>query len=152
MTLKTCKIRVGSTFALIDEEDYELLIGFIWWLSNGYAKTGLINRGSKPRMEVSMHEFIMRTPLDKVTDHINRNKLDNRKENLRCTSQSINLHNSKKSKANTSGARNIYWNKRVGKWVAEICVNWERHYLGYYDDIEAAKKVVRTFRDVHDLP
>jgi hypothetical protein len=152
MALETCRIPVDNTFALIDEEDHQLLSHFNWHLVDGYARTELSKCRSENRLTVSMHVVIMRTPANKETDHINRNTLDNRKINLRCVTHSINMHNSRMYNTNTSGARNVYWLEKQKKWVAKVCINQKLHHLGHYDDIEVAKRVVRNFRSVRNLP
>ncbi len=53
-----------------------------------------------------------------VVDHINRNKLDNRRANLRICTQSQNLMNRGKTKANTSGYKGV--TRYRGKWLAQI--------------------------------
>lgn len=56
----------------------------------------------------------------KVIDHINRNTLDNRKENLRLVSPKLNAKNRKKPATNTSGTCGVYYrdNKDYPKWIA----------------------------------
>ncbi|WP_252233758.1 HNH endonuclease [Clostridium sp. ZS1] len=79
-----------------------------------------------------MHRFIMNPPSNKLIDHINGNKLDNRKCNLRIVNKSQNAMNSKKPKNNTSGVKGVYWDKRSKKWEASIQVNMKKKSLGYF--------------------
>jgi hypothetical protein len=72
-------------------------------------------------------------------DHINGNGADNRLSNLRLTSHSENLKNSRLSRKNTSGALGVYWKKDVCKWVATIAINGKNKMIGAFDDIEAAR-------------
>lgn len=80
-------------YALIDEEDYELVNGFgKWYLSDtGYAVKKTRINGKN--ITIRMHRLVNDTPDGMVTDHINGNKLDNRKSNLRTVTQAINSHN-----------------------------------------------------------
>lgn len=71
-------------------------------------------------------------------DHINRIKTDNRIANLREANRRENGENRNISKANTSGYKGVYWNKREKKWHAQIRVNRIRIHLGHYKNIEDA--------------
>lgn len=76
--------------------------------------------------------------LPKVIDHINRNTLDNKIENLRAADQQKNVANSGMRKNNTSGIKGVYWDKNKNKWVAQITVNGKCIKLGKFDDIDLA--------------
>lgn len=112
--------------AIVDEEDYYNLSKNKWCISdNGYAK-----RGTKSNKKITihyMHRQVMGYPKGKVIDHINGNKLDNRKSNLRIVDQSTNGHNRRQlNKNNTSGYRGITYDKKRDKFVAEIWINYKK--------------------------
>ena len=67
-----------------------------------------------------------------VVDHINRDKLDNRKVNLRFVTQRQNCCNTKTNKNNTSGHTGIHWNKEINKWVARITYFCKPIHLGSF--------------------
>lgn len=71
-----------------------------------------------------------------LTDHIDRNPLNNRKENLRPATHTENARNSSISKNNTSGFTGVYMCKQNNweRWRAEICVNKNRIVLGHFID------------------
>jgi len=71
-------------------------------------------------------------------DHINRNKTDNRIENLREASQQCNLRNCKIHKNNKSGVKGVSWHSDRAKWRVAICVNKKNSQLGYFDDFYEA--------------
>ena len=78
---------------LIDDEDYPKVSKYIWHI----MALGYIN-GSVKNKRFYLHRFIMNAPSNKVVDHINGNKLDNRKCNLRLCSIRDNVLNCKISK------------------------------------------------------
>lgn len=74
--------------ALVDDADLKRVMSFsfYWYLSNGYAVT------RKHQRSIFMHAVVNNTPVGMCTDHINRNRLDNRKSNLRSCTRSENSH------------------------------------------------------------
>lgn len=74
-------------------------------------------------------------------DHINRNTLDNRKENLRACTPSQNLFNRGKNSNNKSGFKGVSWNKEKKKWIVRITKPGGRQaHVGYFNSkIEGAK-------------
>ena len=71
-------------------------------------------------------------------DHRNTCKSDNRITNLRLASNSENHANVSLTAANTSGRKGVTWNKKCGKWHAQIKVNGKNKYLGLYSNIDEA--------------
>jgi hypothetical protein len=76
-------------------------------------------------------------------DHINGDSLDNRIENLREATQSLNGANSKLAKSNTSGFKGVTWRKDTKKWMAQITKNKKHYNLGSFENIEAAATAYR---------
>lgn len=70
-------------------------------------------------------------------DHINRNRLDNRKENLRYLTPSESRFNDTQKKGN-SGHRGVSFDKKNNKWIAFITINRKTQFLGRYNNIEEA--------------
>lgn len=71
-------------------------------------------------------------------DHINTNKIDNKKKNLRGATSSQNKHNSNLSKANKSGFKGVSWHTSKQKWRATICLNYKHIHLGYFSTPQEA--------------
>lgn len=131
-----------------DKEDYDLVKQYCWDVDsqNGYLKTrDKINRTSK----LYLHRLVMGCTKgdNTIIDHINRNKIDCRKSNLRFVTGSQNVMNSLIRSDNTSGARGVYWSKRDNKWVARITANCQDIPLGKYDDFEDAEKARKNGED-----
>ncbi len=77
-------------------------------------------------------------------DHINRDRLDNRRSNLRDTSTSENQANTKMRSNNASGFRGVSTSSTPdGKWRANICIRGNRRYLGRFETKEAAAAAYR---------
>lgn len=120
--------------AIIDAEDVQRVEDFKWHIqSKGYIaskRAGLL------------HRLIIGASKEQIVDHINRNKLDNRKANLRIASRSVNVHNSKMHLTNTSGVKGVYYHKATGKWEAFIRVDnvRKREYFTTFEDAVARRK------------
>lgn len=66
------------------------------------------------------------------TDHINRDKSDNRLENLRDVPRKLNIENRDTTRANTSGVPGVYWEPENQKWRAKIRHNYKQIHLGRF--------------------
>lgn len=85
--------------AIIDDADYERVSQMSWHITVTDKARGTIYvkgyiRGTGKKTEVYLHRFLMTPPKGMVVDHINRNPLDNRRENLRICTHSQNIMNS----------------------------------------------------------
>lgn len=119
--------------ALIDLDDIEKCKPYKWvYRNDGYVSAKINNKG------VKLHRFIANTPKGKHTDHINRNRLDNRKSNLRICSQSENNLNKGNYKNNSSGRKGI--KIKDGKYEAALKYKKVKYYLGFFDKFEDAVK------------
>lgn len=120
-----------GAFTLVDDDDFEWLSKHNWQLSShGYAKTGV--KG------YYMHRAILGAPPGREVDHINRDKLDNRRENLRIITNAKNNRSTPQRKDNTSGFKGVSYFKPRKCWVARIQVDGKRYYLGNYKTKEEA--------------
>jgi hypothetical protein len=73
-------------------------------------------------------------------DHINRNGLDNRDENLRYADYSQQSHNKDMFRHNTSGVKGVSLDKKTQKWRAEIDYHKKRLYKGFVEFEDAVKQ------------
>lgn len=72
-------------------------------------------------------------------DHIDRNPLNDKIENLRAATSAQNKTNRGSAKNSTSKYLGVSWNTKYSRWVAQICFNYKQHNLGYFDsEIEVA--------------
>lgn len=118
-------------FALVDDEDFEWLSQWKWGLSNKYA--------ARNTDKAYMHRLVNKTQKGKDTDHINGDKLDNRRSNLRSARRAENNANTKLKKNNTSGFKGVSFDKSRGLWSVKIMVDRKTLNLGRFaDKLEAA--------------
>jgi hypothetical protein len=83
----------------------------------------------------------------KEVDHKDGNTLNDRIENLRACLPSQNQKNRKLQKNNTSGFKNIVFDKRHNKWQIRLVINKIQRSLGLYSDIELAELVAIEARN-----
>jgi hypothetical protein len=118
--------------AIVDDDDYEWLNQWKWRCSAGrYASRANYNNGVRVG-EIWMHRLINNTPDGYDTDHINRNKLDNRRNNLRSVTRSQNNFNSLPPKNNQSGFKGVILHKQTGKWFSYINIERKQISLGLF--------------------
>lgn len=75
-----------------------------------------------------------------VVDHKDRNRLNNKWENLRHVTQKCNSRNCTISKNNVSGVNGVSWAKNCGKWSAQIKVDYKKIHLGTFENFNDAVK------------
>lgn len=79
-----------------------------------------------------MHHHILPQREGFVVDHINRNRLDNRRENLRYASAEESMRNRGRFRNNTSGYKGVHWNKASQNWLASIRAGGKQLHLGCF--------------------
>ncbi len=119
-------------YALIDEQDAQLA-GFRWHLGGG----GYARRLEKGKWTF-MHRVIMQAPAGVEVDHINRNRLDNRRCNLRLADRAGNARNCKRNRRNTSGYKGVHRVGQGGRWAAAIRYEGGTFHLGVCATAEEA--------------
>lgn len=133
LTISGCSVK-------IDDNDYHRVKDIKWRInSDGYV----VWRGNKnfPN-EIKLARFIMDLHDKKLqVDHANRDKLDNRRCNLRICTKTQNMRNRGVQKNNSSGYKGVYYNRAWGKWIAVIKFGGKIRFLGgFFDKDSAARK------------
>lgn len=128
-------------FAIVDDADYDELVKYKWSADKGnvtyYAQRTVI--GEKRNMR--MHRQIMGVTDSRFdVDHKNGNGLDNRRENLRVCTRTLNNANAKTPKDNKSGYKGVCWDKERKKWAVKI----SRTHVGRFSNIEDAVKAYNS--------
>lgn len=145
--------RDGRSFTVIfDDEDTELLSKYSWNIS--FMRNGNPRAEARINYKITrMHRYILGIKDSAIkVDHINGNTLDNRRENLRASTNAQNLRNRGKTRANTSGYKGVT-KTRSGKWRAQIKKNYKGYLLGtfltkeeaYEAYCEASKRLHKEF-------
>lgn len=138
-------VRGGTV--LVDDEDVELLSKFNWhMLKTGYAIVVIHHGSVKTRETVSMHRFIMGMPPKGLhVDHINRDKRDNRKANLRICSISENMRNVPTRPHKSSKYRGV--SRWKDKWQVVVRISGKPKWIGRFDTEEQAANVAAPYFD-----
>ena len=114
--------------------------------SNGYLKTAIKGKFYlNHRLIFLLHNGY----LPKYIDHKDTNPKNNKIDNLREATHQQNLLNRKLDKRNTSGVKGVSWHKKYNKWQAQLQINGKYKFLGYFDNLEDAKKVVENVRNIY---
>lgn len=116
--IATGHLQDGTVFC-IDEEDIPLVIAKCWYVNDGGY---IFRREAMTRKPERLHRTLLglSSEDDCVVDHINRNKLDNRKSNLRITTQTYNCYNSSLRKDNSTGYVGVSYSSKAGRYRAAI--------------------------------
>lgn len=130
-------------FAIVDDEDYERVNQYKWHYRQGYASHTRYENGKF--VTVNMHRMIVGALPGQIVDHINRNKLDNQKVNLRICTVGENNRNRIQVSGTTSKYKGVH--KKENSWVASIRVNRKKIHLGSY---AAEEDAARAYDSVVD--
>src|SRR5712692_8262506 len=145
----------------IDSDLWSELSRFSWQVSkHGYVfrrvYAGKRANGTSRQRDLYLHRHILGlTKGDgKTGDHINRDPLDNRRENLRVVTQAGNAQNNSGHARTRAGEvrtlpRGVSWSRQRRKYVAQAGLNGEVHNLGFFLTVEEANAVVVAWRQEH---
>jgi HNH endonuclease len=132
-----------GTCAIVDASDVPLVDQDIWHVTLGYAaRNSSWHYPGRPRR---MHRVIMGDPAGLDVDHVNGNRLDNRRSNLRLVTHTENGWNQHKiTRRNRSGKTGVSWHKTLNKWLSRITVRGEKIHLGVYAELQDAIEARRV--------
>lgn len=140
---KRCDLPDGVLF---DDADLAIFAGRTLNIDGeGYCSTTV------DRKKVRVHRILVETPAGYCVDHINGNKLDNRRSNLRVASYSVSLHNKLANRRSKTGVKNVYYyppgtRAKTARYVAQITLDRRVKTLGSFPDIGAAADAVARWR------
>lgn len=136
--IATGHLQDGTVFC-IDEEDIPLVSAKRWYVNDGGY---IFRREAMTRKPERLHRTLLglSSEDDCVVDHINRNKLDNRKSNLRVTTQTYNCYNSSLRKDNSTGYIGVSYSSKAGGYRAAIqCKGVYVSFFAGNDIVKAAQ-------------
>lgn len=133
---------------LCDIDIWEKVKKYRWYESstNHYVYTTIDGKNIK------FHKFVVENKEGCVIDHINRNKHDNRRANLRYATTHANNLNTTLSRNNTSGYKGVSFSKATNKWQAYIWINRKMINLGFYQNIDDAIKARMEAEEKYHKP
>jgi hypothetical protein len=111
----------GEEF-IFDKDDYDRVKQFSWFMVDGYP--------TARKKKIMLHRFILGEPPNGLEiDHINRNRADNRKDNLRFATRAQNIANTPKAKGKSSKYKGVTWLKDKNLWCAKIFSEGKNFYI-----------------------
>ena len=139
--------------AIVDDSDFKFLNQWNWFCNNnGYAVRNEPTGVKKPRqIAILMHRQIIKTPKGMETDHLNHNRLDNRKSNLRVCIKSQNQWHQKVRSGGSSKYKGVsVKTKRNKKFCAAIRFLGKVYLLGsFYNEKDAAIAYNKKAKELH---
>lgn len=139
-------------YAEVDAADYEYLSQWKWqYGANGYAVRdeylGKID-GKYAHRTVLMHRVLLNAPSGLDVDHINRDKLDNRRSNLRLATRNQNKANTgPRKRLRTELPKGVTYNPSIRSkqpYMARICLRGKSYFLGNFYKLEDAENAYLT--------
>jgi hypothetical protein len=122
----------SGKFVLVDDEDFEVLNKFKWYLAGKYPVKSI---GKRPnRKKISIHRLIMNPPKNMMVDHKDNNGLNNQRSNLRICTNAQNIMNANKFKRKCSSKYKGV--SKLNPWRASI---GNKTLGNFKTEIEAAK-------------
>jgi hypothetical protein len=130
-------IRVGADGLVFLVQGHEVIISpeddwvleHRWYLRGSGGKqvtcTAYIGLGRKKNFY--LYRLLLDAPADKEVDHENRNRLDNRRSNLKLSTRKKNQENLGETSRGVSKHRGVHFDKTNKKWRAEVTHNYKSH-------------------------
>lgn len=142
----------GNVSTLVDIEDSDVA-AWNWYVNNGYVRRH--GRKDEDQKSVYLHRVILERKVGRPLlpheqcDHVNGNRLDNRRENIRLATQGQNSANSRLRSDNKTGYKGV--TSFRGKFRATIKAKGKYHFLGYFNTPEEAHEAYCKASDIlHD--
>lgn len=117
--------------------------------NNGYVKIGFLGKTYYLHHLVWFYENGEFPEEGYVIDHIDGDDGNNRISNLRLCYQSENICNSKLRKTSKTGVKGVWWNKRIKKWMVEICANGKKRTKTFFELEEARRYASKLRQEMH---
>ena len=144
----------GDQETIISREDLELVnsMPYTWYVKQGGFRTGLyvaanIYNENNERKTIRLHQWIKSPSKGMEVDHINHNPLDNRRNNLRVVTSSLNQLNRKRSnKGNPTLIQGVSYRKDINKYRARVYKDRELIYSKHFKCLKDAEQAAKNKR------
>ena len=152
--MKEIQLRNSPLKAIIDDDDFECVSQYKWTLqSGGYVRTFV------GKSVLYLHRLVMGASGKLEIDHIDRNKLDCRKSNLRFATRTQNSANKDCNKGNPIKVKGVRWDDTRNKYLARIGYDGITKNLGRYVNLidaaraynEAAIRIYGEYANINNL-
>lgn len=128
------RARDGSVraYALVDATDAEWVNQWRWYFDGKYVSRSTKRNGGAQK-KIRLHRILLgMIDGDGLEgDHINRNRMDNRRDNLRILTRNGNRQNVP-GRLGASRHRGVYWKAQNNRWCAQVRVGGKCHHIGYF--------------------
>ncbi len=139
-------------YAIVDAADYKWLMQWKWcaywdktthsyYAARGSSSITESDRQSPYQVYMSREVLNLKKGNNLKADHINHNTLDNRRNNLRTSTQIEQSRNRRITTRNTSGYKGVYYSRTNKNWVAQITIKGKTYHLGVFKTKEDAYAV-----------
>jgi hypothetical protein len=125
---------------MVDDEDYDFLNQHYWQVDK-FKSVGCHTKVDGKRKNILIHRLIMKPPKGVEIDHIDGNRLNNQKSNLRFATSSQNKINRGARKDCKSGYKGVSWHKQRNCWTSRLMIDGKYQHLGLFKDKHKAAQV-----------
>lgn len=132
-------------FALVDDSDFDILRQYRWFVHRYVYRTERVDGRNK---NISLHRAVLNAPHDLEVDHINFDRLDNRRINLRLATHSQNQQNrTRVTQTSKTGVRGVEFRPQSSRpYRACVWLSGKRCTLGNFSTLEEADAAARQGR------
>ena len=132
----------GGKIAIVDDELYDFLSTFSWHWDGKYCRAYIKGSNAKGKSkQIRLHQIVCPAEKGFLVDHIDGNRLNNTKANLRVVSVYESSWNTRKiNKRFSSDYKGVCFSEERGKWRAEISHQNDRYFLGLFDTEDEAAR------------
>ena len=135
------KVLASGREVQIDEEDEAFFRSRRWYLTNGDYLVCRVRVDGRRRTQLFHRLILSPIPQGMVVDHINRDKLDNRRRNLRIVTPQVNAKNIPAKPNKTSRYRGVSWNGRAGRWQVVLRIDGKLKWVGLFESEDEAGSI-----------
>lgn len=139
--------------SMYDLADHAFVVAHQWHIANGYVTRNLPGGRGRARPTRLHREVLGLRPGDEeIIDHINGNRLDNRKANLRIASTKLNSENRAiLNGVGTSRYRGVCWDKSRQRWKAYTRMAGRMCNVGYFSTEQEAADAIVAYRTANGI-